>query len=108
MASELLFVLLQPFAPRYARKGPQVITIISLPHTFAKIRLVEETNDLASNVLSASLLMVHDTGRGGQDDVTELTRWKKLDNPLLEIGELDVVAWGDDTSLVEAVRSSIR
>ena len=46
--------------------------------------------------------MVHDTSRGGQDNVTELTGRKELDNPLLHIAELDVVARGDDTSLVEA------
>lgn len=45
--------------------------------------------------------MVHDTGGGGKDDVTKLTSWEKLDNPLLEIGETDVVSWGDDTGLVE-------
>jgi nitrogen regulatory protein PII len=63
--------------------------------------LVEETNDLASNVLPPGLLVVEDTGRGGKDDVTELTRRKQLDNPLLEITELDVVAGVDDTGLVE-------
>ena len=47
--------------------------------------------------------MVHDTGRGGEDDVSELTRGEELDNPLLEVTELDVVARGDDTGLVEAV-----
>lgn len=46
--------------------------------------------------------MVHDTGRGGENNVTELTRWEKLDDPLLEICEADVVSGGDDTSLVEA------
>ena len=46
--------------------------------------------------------MVHDTGRGGQDNVTELTRGKELDNPLLHVAELDVVAGRDDTGLVEA------
>ena len=46
--------------------------------------------------------MVHDAGRGGEDDVTELTRGQKLDNPLLEITKLDVVARVDDTGLVEA------
>lgn len=65
-------------------------------------RLVEETDDLASNVLAAGLLVVHDTGRGGQDDVAELTGGQQLDNPLLEVAELDVVAGGDDTGLVEA------
>jgi hypothetical protein len=53
-------------------------------------------------VLAASLLVVHDTGGGGQDDVTELTRRKELDDPLLDIAELDVVAGRDDTGLVDA------
>jgi len=65
--------------------------------------LVEETNDLASNVLSPGLFVVHDTGRGGENNVTELTRWQELDDPLLEVTELDVVAGRDDTGLVEAV-----
>jgi len=53
-------------------------------------------------VLPTGLLVVHDTGRGGEDDITELTSGEKLDNPLLELGETDVVAGGDDTALVEA------
>ena len=53
-------------------------------------------------MLAASLLVVHDTSGGGQDDVTELTRRKELDDPLLDIAKLDVVAGGDDTGLVDA------
>jgi hypothetical protein len=64
--------------------------------------LVEEADDLASNVLAAGLLLVHDTSGGGEDDVTELTSGKKLDNPLLELSEADVIAGGNDTALVEA------
>jgi hypothetical protein len=63
--------------------------------------LVEEANDLAGNVLASGLLVVHDTGRGSQDNVAELTSGKELDNPLLELGEADVVAGRDDTGLVE-------
>jgi hypothetical protein len=63
--------------------------------------LVKETNDLSRNVLASGLLVVHDTSRGGEHDVSELTRWQQLDNPLLEVGETDVVAGRDDTSLVE-------
>ena len=66
-------------------------------------RLVEEPDDLAGDVLPTGLLVVHDTGRGGQNNVTELTGRKKLDDPLLEIGELDVVAGADDTGLVDAI-----
>lgn len=54
-------------------------------------------------MLATSLLVIHDTGRGGEDDVSELTRGEELDNPLLEVTELNIVTGGDDTSLVEAV-----
>lgn len=45
--------------------------------------------------------MVHDAGRGGQDDVAELTSGQQLDNPLLEVGQVDVVAGRDGTALVD-------
>jgi hypothetical protein len=63
--------------------------------------LVEEADDLAGDVLATSLLVVHDTSGGGQDNVAELTGGKELDDPLLEISETDVVAGADDTGLVE-------
>jgi hypothetical protein len=53
-------------------------------------------------VLPPGLLVVHDTGRGGEDDVAELTRGQQLDDPLLHVAELDVVAGGDDAGLVDA------
>jgi hypothetical protein len=31
-----------------------------------------------------------------------LTGWQELDDPLLHVDELDVVAWADHTSLVDA------
>jgi hypothetical protein len=46
--------------------------------------------------------VVHDASRGGEDNVTELTRGQQLDNPLLHVAELDVVAGRDDTGLVDA------
>ena len=45
--------------------------------------------------------MVHDTGTGGEDNVSELTRRQQLDDPLLKILEGNVVAGRDDTGLVE-------
>ena len=68
----------------------------------ADANLVEEPNDLASDVLSPRLLVVHDAGRGGENDVAELTRGQKLDNPLLHVAQLDVVAGADNAGLVEA------
>jgi hypothetical protein len=53
-------------------------------------------------VLPTGLLVVHDTGGGSKDDVTELTRGKELGNPLLELAKLDVVAGGNATGLVDA------
>lgn len=53
-------------------------------------------------MLAAGLLLVHDAGRGGEDDVAELTGGEELDNPLLKLVEADVVAGRDDTALVEA------
>lgn len=45
--------------------------------------------------------MVHDTSRGGQNDVTELTRGQELGGPGLKVTELNGVAGVDDTALVE-------
>jgi hypothetical protein len=53
-------------------------------------------------VLATGLLVVHDTSRGGEDDVAELTRRQELGNPLLELTELDVVAGRDAAGLVDA------
>lgn len=54
-------------------------------------------------MLASGLLVVHNTRRGGQDNVTELTGWKEFDDPLLEVTELNVVAGGNNTGLVETV-----
>lgn len=64
--------------------------------------LVDETKDLASNVLSSGLLVVHDTSRGGQDNVTKLSRWQQVGDPLLNVVDTDVESWRDDTNLVES------
>ena len=70
-------------------------------YPFASRRLVEEAKNLSGNVLPPGLLVVENTGGCGEDDVSELTRGKKFDDPLLKITELDVVAGGDDTGLVD-------
>lgn len=45
--------------------------------------------------------MVHDTGRGGQDNETELTRGQQVVDPVFNRAELDVEAGGNDTALVQ-------
>lgn len=51
---------------------------------------------------ATGLLVVHDTGRGGQDDVTELAGGQETGNPLLDLVQLDVETGGDNTGLVDA------
>ena len=86
-----------------SRRAPRYALGKFVPDAFITgAHLVEETNDLASDVLPPRLLVVHDAGRGGQDDVAELTRGQELDDPLLHVAELDVVARADDAGLVEA------
>jgi hypothetical protein len=46
--------------------------------------------------------VIHDTSGGSEDDVSELTRWQELNNPFLEVTELNVVAGADDTGFVDA------
>jgi len=53
-------------------------------------------------MLSPCFFVVHDASTCGEHDVSELTRGKKFYNPLLKITELDVVAWADAASLVDA------
>ena len=60
-------------------------------------------NNLSSDMLSSSLLVVHDSGRSCQDNVSELTRRQQLDNPFLKVRYSNVVSWGDDASLVDAI-----
>jgi hypothetical protein len=66
--------------------------------------LIEETQDFAGNVLPPGLLVIHDSSTGGENNVSELTRRQKLNDPLLQVAELDVVARADATGLVQAIQ----
>ena len=52
-------------------------------------------------MLLLSLVVVHDTVRGGEDEVTELTGRKKVLGPLLDSIKGNIEAGGDDTTLVD-------
>ena len=65
-------------------------------------RSVEETEDLATDVLGTGLVVVHDTLVGGQDDDTELTRGEHSVAEVLELVESEIETGRDDTALVEA------
>jgi hypothetical protein len=46
--------------------------------------LVDERQDLSSDVLSPGLLVVHDTGRGGEDDLSERSSGEEQVDPVLD------------------------
>lgn len=52
-------------------------------------------------MLPPCLLVVHDAGRGGEDDVAERTRGHEQVDPVLNLAELDVEAGRDDAALVD-------
>lgn len=52
-------------------------------------------------MLATSLLVVHNTSRGGEDDVTELTGRQKVGHPLLDVTNADVESRRDNTALVK-------
>jgi nitrogen regulatory protein PII len=63
---------------------------------------VEVSENLATDVLSLGLLVVHDTIGGGQDDLSELSGGEDVVHELLEVLKLEVVAGRDNSALVEA------
>ena len=64
--------------------------------------LVKKTKHLSSDVLPPGLLVVENTSGRSENYVAKLTRWQKLDDPFLEVTELNVVAGADDTRFVNA------
>ena len=48
-------------------------------------RSVEKPDDLARHVFPPRLLVIHNPGRGGENDIPELSRRQQSDDPLLEI-----------------------
>lgn len=63
---------------------------------------VEVTENLATDVLSLGLFVVHDTVGGGEDDLAELSGGKNVVDELLEVSDFEVVSGGDDSALVQS------
>ena len=63
---------------------------------------IKESNDLATNVSLPGFLVGEDALVGGDDEVAELPGGEDTVGPLLEVGEGEVVAGGDDSTLVDA------
>merc|ERR1719223_2614330 len=65
-------------------------------------RSVEEAKNLATGLLSAGLLVVHDAVGGGHDHVAELAGRQEVGDVLVDGTDRDVEARGDDPALVDA------
>jgi len=50
----------------------------------------------------SGFVVIHNTFGGGEDKVTELSGWHNLGDELLEVLNLKVESWGDDTAFVES------
>ena len=70
------------------------------------IGLIEETNDLSTDVLATSLLVVHNALRSGQDDVSELTAGEQVAGPHLNLVQLHIEAGRDAAALVQTTSQS--
>lgn len=92
----------------YMRSPPQVCvknyTFKSQNLTFINlsIYLVDESQNLAGNVLLSRLLVVHNARRGSQNNVTELTGGQQIVRPSLDVANLNVKSRRNDTTLVQS------
>lgn len=75
----------------------QNLTFINL-----SIYLVDESQNLAGNVLLSRLLVVHNARRGSQNNVTELTGGQQIVRPSLDVANLNVKSRRNDTTLVQS------
>ena len=53
-------------------------------------------------MLGTGLVVVHDSQVSGEDDDTELTGWEDGVGEVLEVLQLEVESWRDDTALVQS------
>ena len=62
---------------------------------------VEETENLSTDMLGTSLVVVHDTLVGGEDDDSELTGGKHGVGEILDLSKGKIETRRDDTAFVE-------
>eukprot|EP01053_Blabericola_migrator_P002585 Blabericola_migrator_1__2584@NODE_172_length_12094_cov_159_438181_g149_i0_p9_GENE_NODE_172_length_12094_cov_159_438181_g149_i0NODE_172_length_12094_cov_159_438181_g149_i0_p9_ORF_typecomplete_len180_score28_21_NODE_172_length_12094_cov_159_438181_g149_i054525991 len=79
---------------------------VSLDGSFVRTRNFseEEPKNLATSVPSLSLLMIHDAVGGGQHNMAELSRWKKVRSDLFKFLDWHIITRGDDRALVQATQ----
>lgn len=66
--------------------------------------LKEESQDLSTGVLSTGLFVIHDTVRGSEDQMTELTRWEQVRRQLFDLIQSNIKSWRNNAALVQATQ----
>lgn len=64
--------------------------------------LEEEAQNLASQMFSSGLFMIHNTAGGGQNNIAKLTRGQQVVGPLFNVVDGNIEAGRDDTALIQA------
>ena len=62
----------------------------------------EESQNLASKMLSSSFLVIHDPSRCSQNNIPKLPGWEEVVSPLLNVSNPNIKSGRDDATLVEA------
>jgi hypothetical protein len=73
-----------------------------MPSEYLYDDLVKESKDLASSLLSTSLVVVHDAIGGGEHKVTEATSGEHVLHPLLHLVHRAIETGRDNSALVDA------
>ena len=87
------------FQPSHNSDNLQYSSLVSI---YYNPYLVDETQNLARNVLSSGLLVVHDARRSGQDHVTKLSGRQQVIGPSLDVADFDVESGGNHSTLVQS------
>ena len=88
-------------SPQYATKESQKL-FSSFIFQQKLNYLIVVSDDFSSSLSSTGFVVGHDTVRGGHNDFPELTGWKKVHNPLFDVTNTAIKAWGDNTTLVNS------
>ena len=88
--------------PTRQRGAITTISNLVIHEALVAYRSVEETENLATGVVALGSSVVHDAVGGRHDDVAEQTGRQKVDDPLLDVLDLDVEARRHNSALVDA------
>ena len=64
--------------------------------------LIEESQYFASRLFASGFFVGHDPVGSTDENVTKLTRGKKIDNPLLDLIDLDIETGTNHTTFIDA------